>query len=360
MGLGVSVYPERVDVDAIVQYLGRAGTLGYSRVFSCLLSAEGGRAHVVERFSPVARAAHEASMALTLDVSPVVFERLGISPDDLSFFCDLGANAIRLDEAFTPREVAALTHNPYGLAVELNASTADGTVAAVCACEPDRSRLSACHNFYPQRYTGLSASFMEQESRAAKELGLGVAAFVSSGQPDACGPWPLKEGLPTVEAHRNAPIDLQARHLFATGVVDDVLVSNCFASDDELRSLAALDPATVALGVVPAKGAEAPLFNALLGSSLRVRGDSSPYLLRDSDQRARLAPLGIAPHNTWGLVPGDVAVVNDRGGRYAGELQVVLKAMDNDGTKNVVANVVEEERFLLGYLGPWSGFSLLA
>lgn len=83
-------------------------------------------------------------------------------------------------------------------------------------------------------------------------------------------------------------------------------------------------------------------------------------MLRDSDQRARLAPLGIAPHNTWGLVPGDVAVVNDRGGRYAGELQVVLKAMDNDGTKNVVANVVEEERFLLGYLGPWSGFSLLA
>lgn len=61
-----------------------------------------------------------------------------------------------------------------------------------------------------------------------RQMNLPVAAFISSRQPGAFGPWNVNEGLCTLEMHRDLPIDLQARHLFATGLVDDVLIANCF------------------------------------------------------------------------------------------------------------------------------------
>lgn len=42
--------------------------------------------------------------------------------------------------------------------------------------------------------------------------------------------------------------------------------------------------------------------------------------------------------------------------RYAGELQVALKAMPNSGRTNVVGKIAAEELFLLDYVRPWTKF----
>ena len=51
----------------------------------------------------------------------------------------------------------------------------------------------------------------------------------------------MNDGLCTLEMHRDLPVDTAARHLFATGLVDDVLIANCYASEEELRNLSLLD-----------------------------------------------------------------------------------------------------------------------
>ena len=44
-------------------------------------------------------------------------------------------------------------------------------------------------------------------------------------------------GLPTVEKLRMLPIDLQARMMLATGNIDELLVGNAYATEEELKKL---------------------------------------------------------------------------------------------------------------------------
>ena len=60
-----------------------------------------------------------------------------------------------------------------------------------------------------------------------------------------------------------------------------------------------------------------------------------------------------------GLVRGDVVVVNNESPRYKGELQLVLKDMPDDGTRNVIGTLPAHEQMLLDYLDSWSRFDIL-
>ncbi len=358
MAIGISLYPEHAPFERNAAYVERAAAYGCTRVFSCLLSAEGDRATLAGEFSALSDVCHAHGMDVMLDVAPAVFARVGASPDDLSFFHEAGADGIRLDEGFTGSAVAAMTANTLGLSVELNASTADGTLEAAIACGADPARLLGCHNFFPQRFTGLDLDFFCQESDRFKQEGVRLAAFVSSGVQGAFGPWPGTDGLPTVEAHRGLPLSLQARHLRALGCVDDVLVSNCFATDAELAALAAARPGVVAMAVEPGPSVTDEERD-VLAFSHRVRGDLSPYLFRSTGSRIAFADAPFAPHDTRDLGVGDVVVVNERGGRYKGELQIVRRPMPNDGTRNVVARIEGSETLLMDCLGSWTPFTFV-
>ncbi|MCB7106320.1 MupG family TIM beta-alpha barrel fold protein, partial [Eubacterium callanderi] len=67
--------------------------------------------------------------------------------------------------------------------------------------------IITCHNFYPQRYSGISYEHFEKCSQDIKDLNIKVAAFVSSQEEGTYGPWPVNEGLCTLEIHRDLPID---------------------------------------------------------------------------------------------------------------------------------------------------------
>ena len=57
--------------------------------------------------------------------------------------------------------------------------------------------------------------------------------------------------------HRDLPIEVQAKHLFATGLIDDVIIANAFATEEELRTLAAVSPDILELGVETMAGSSA-------------------------------------------------------------------------------------------------------
>lgn len=299
-------------------------------------------------------------MEVVFDVAPNVFAKLGISYDDLSFFHEIGADGIRLDEPFQPSQVADMTRNPYGLMIELNASCADGILAATLTHDPDRARLISCHNFYPQRFSGLDTAFFERESAIVCELGVNLAAFIGIPRADAFGPWPLREGLVTLECHRELPLDFQARHLSAIGLVDDIIISNCFATEEELASIEQIDRSLVQMRPVADSGLTDNERMVALYPKHKVRGDLSPYLLRSTWSRVEFADLDI-PVRPVGrdLKRGDVVVVNNASPRYKGELQLVLQDMPDDGTRNVVGTLPAYEQMLLDYLDSWSRFGIL-
>ncbi len=406
MALGISIYPEHARPEDTLAYLDRASAAGATRVFTCLLSAEADRATVEGEYRALSDAAHARGMAVTVDVAPSVFSRFGLAADDLSLFqamhvdclrldeaftgeqvaalthngaglsVELNASVndgllpavlfqamhvdcLRLDEAFTGEQVAALTHNGAGLSVELNASVNDGLLPAVLANDPDRRRLQACHNFYPQPYCGLDLGFFEQVSQPFRDAHVPLAAFVGCTDHGAFGPWPLHEGLPTLECHRDLPLDLQVRHLQATGLVDDVLVSDCYPTDRELATVAALDPARVTLRPVLSEEDTDLELEILSGFPHQVRGDLSPYLFRSTMSRVAYAGRAFPAHDTRPLVEGDVVIVNENSARYAGELQIVRRAMPNDGTRNVVGHLGAGERLLLPCLTSWKHFGFL-
>ena len=52
-------------------------------------------------------------------------------------------------------------------------------------------------------------------------------------------------------------------------------------------------------------------------------------------------------------------IVNELYDRYKGELHIVLQDMPNDGRKDVVRHIQEEEQILLDYLDAWRTFKLI-
>lgn len=357
--LGFSIYPEHSTPEQDVEYIRMAGRYGFERIFTCLLSVgDRTKEEVIRDFRVRIDAAHEEGMEVMLDVSPAVFERLGISYDHLDPFVEMHANGIRLDEGFNGAQTSAMTYNRQGLKIELNASTEMGFIENVMTHHPDRKKVVACHNFYPQKYTGLGLAHFNRCNEFIKKHRLTVAAFVSSNAEGAYGPWPVNEGLCTLEMHRGLPLDFQVRHLFALGNVDDILIANAYASEEEMKACAGVNPSVLTFGLLLEKElteTEQAVLDFSEGHV--VRGDMSEYMLRSTWPRVTFAKESIPAENTRDLVRGDVVILNGGYSRYKGELHIVLKDMPNDGRKNVIGRLPEYEHILLDYADPWKPFA---
>lgn len=357
--LGVSIYPEHSTPEKDKAYLSLAAKYGFKRVFTCLLSVNKPADEIKADFSDVIAHANSLGMEVIVDVAPNVFKNLGISYDDLGFFKEIGAAGFRLDEGFNGAIEAQMTLNPYGLKVEVNASNPGMYVNNIMSNKPDKSKLIACHNFYPQRYSGLSFKIFKQNSENLKELGMTIAAFVGSQEEGTYGPWPVNEGLCTLEIHRDLPIDAQARFLFATGLVDDVIIANAYASEEELKRLSQVNPGLLTFGIQLEEGLNDIEKEIIFKFNNFVRGDMSDYMARSTMPRVVYKDADIPAHHTRDLKRGDVIIINNEYGHYKGELHIILKDMPNDGRKNVVGVIPEYELAMLEYLEPWSKFSFM-
>lgn len=358
--LGISIYPEHSTMEKDKQYIELASKYGFTRIFTCLLSVEGKTpSEIREEFSELIGHAHKYNMEVILDVAPFVFENLGISYDNLSFFSEIGADGLRLDEGFNSLNESLMTYNKYNLKIEINSSFGNGYLANIMSHHPKVDNLITCFNFYPQKYSGLSFEHFEKCGNDIRSLNLKNAAFVSSQEPNTYGPWPVNEGLCTLEMHRELPIDVQVRHLFATGLIDDVIIANAYASEKELIEISKCKPCELAFKIdyeIDITDVEKELIYEHLHF---VRGDVSEYMVRSTQPRITYQNADIAPRNTRDLKRGDVIIVNNDYSRYKGELHIVLKDMPNDGRKNVVGRIPQNESMLIDFLKPWRTFAFV-
>lgn len=356
--LGISIYPEKAGFEENLSYLRLAHKYGFKRVFTCLLSVSGNKEKIVREFKDILGEADKLGMEVIADVSPSVFGELGISYSDLAFFADINVYGIRLDMGFSGLEESIMTFNPYGLRIEINMSNGTKYIDNIMSYKPNINNMLASHNFYPHRYSGLSYDHFIKCSKQFKKYGIRTAAFISSNSA-SFGPWPVNEGLCTLEMHREMPITAQAKHLWATGLIDDVIIANCFASEEELRELGELDRDILSFEVELEDNIPETERSIVLDELHFNRGDVSEYLIRSTQSRVKYKGHEFPPFNTPDIKRGDILIDTSLYGHYAGELQLARKDMKNSGKTNVVGRIKAEEHFLLDYVEPWMKFRLV-
>ncbi len=355
--LGISIYPEKSNRAELFDYLERASAAGFSRIFSCLLSIKDSRENVMHDFTEINVRAHDLGFEVVLDCNPRVFDQLGVSYKDLSFFKQIGADGIRLDMGFTGSEESLMTFNPEGLTIEVNMSNDVHYIDTIMDYQPDSTHLVGCHNFYPHNYSGLGLDFFRSCTRRFKSYGLQTAAFVTSQAPDTIGPWPVTDGLPTLEMHRHLPLYLQVEHYISMGDIDDVIISNCYPTQEELDSVAKLPKNLVSFGVVLAEGLPEVERSIVLDELHFNRGDVSENFIRSTQSRVKYRGHHFDVLDAPEIIHrGDVVIESSEYGHYAGELQIARSDMRNSGKSSVVGRIPEEEHFLIDTIKPWQKF----
>ena len=357
--LGISIYPEKSTTEEMKSYIDKMAEYGFSRIFSCLLSVEKSREEIIEDFKDVNLYAKSKGYEIIVDVSPRVFDQLKISYKELSFFKEIGADGLRLDAGFSGLEESIMTFNPYGLKIEINMSNDVHTIDTIMDYQPNRYNLLGCHNFYPHGYSGLSLDYFLKCTKRFRQYGLKTAAFVTSQNDNTFGSWPVTNGLPTLEMHRNLSLCTQIKHMISLDCIDDIIISNCYPSQKELESIKDLDLSLVTFDVqqdiVLPETEEKILYEELHFN----RGDVNEHMIRSTQSRVKYKGYHFDTLHTPEMIHrGDIIIESSEYGHYAGELQIARTDMKNTGMSNVVGRIKEEELFMLDHIKPWQKFRL--
>lgn len=356
--IGVSIYPAKSTFEDDKAYLDLARKHGFTRIFTSLLEIDGDAEEVFHKFKRIIEYGNSIGMETILDINPGLFKQLHISYENLGFFKDLGAAGIRLDIGFTGFEESLMTKNPFDLKIEVNMSSGTKYIENILSYHPKKENFCASHNFYPQKYSGISQSHFEETTALFNKHNLHTAAFVTSKE-GSLGPWPVQTGLCTLEQHRNLHVQTQVTHYRLMGTIEDLLIGNAYATEEELTAMSKAF-------LSPHPNFEIDLIDGLSDVEKKIildeihlyRGDRSEYMIRSTSTRIKYKDERFPAHHTDPIKKGDILICNDEFGQYKGETQVALKDMENDGNRNIVGQLKKESIFLLDYLKPWSTFTL--
>ena len=378
--LGVSVYPEQETLEEIDAYLKMASAHGFTKVFTSMFSIPGDKEEVKSYFKDFTDIAHKYGMKVSGDCNTEFFAKMGASEKDLSIFNEMGIDSVRMDVCYMDERDVTLINNDFGIGVEMSAGFIKPIDSAIEG-GANTSNMVCCHNFYPERYTGADLASTMETNDHWKEKGVKVAIFISSNVQGAHGPWPIQDGLPTLEDHRWISVDDQVRHLIAMNNVDEVLFGNAFASEEEFEAIDKVIketyiqvPKREELGMladfiphgditrIPFKieldKDITDLEKEILYYPTHSAGEYLYYMIRSRWTRVFYKNKEIPARQSDKTMyhRGDVVIVNDNCKHYHAEIQIVLKDMPVDGQRNYLGHIVESEMCLLDHFVSGTNF----
>ena len=375
LSLGVSLYPEQEKRQEIEEYLALAKKYGFTKIFTSMFSVEGSVDEVLTCFKDLCDVAHGFDMQVYGDCNARFFMQVGATADDLSFFKKMGLDVLRLDLMFNDERDVKIVNNKEGLGVQLNASLVD-SVKHIIEIGGNKERIIGSYNFYPLRNTGADDEDIIATNSFFKKEGMKTQIFITSTRKGTHGPWPISDGLPTIEMDRDLPIGLQVRHNLALGS-DELIIGNAFASEEELKEVAdtmkqiyvyAEDRPFYFPGIrdqIPIGDIERIPLKIDLDEGV---SDVEKSLLFEFNKHNVSEYIHTIIRSRWGRfdfkpVPipvrncdkeyfenGDVLILNDGVPRYKGEVHIARKKIRNDGSTNYAGRIKEEEMFLLDLL----------
>lgn len=314
---------------------------------------------------------------------------------------------LRLDDGFTPEDMACLQKKYPAKTLVLNASAVrEGQLQAMEDAGVVLSRVEALHNFYPHPHTGLAEAWFKRQNDLLHRYGIPAGVFIAS---HAGRRGPLFAGLPTLEKDRYRPAALSAWHARLLGA-DALFFGDDGPTEEELGALARVEPDIVTLDLVTEQ--RTPLHAILETHIYETRPDEAEEVIRTTNSRKlwhdiplpadrtikktsagswqpaantscsacpttvasatvplpygednRVAPVGgegrMFQHPARGqaaqspsslLSAGTVTLDTDDYGRYKGELEITLTELPPDSRTLVLGRIPAEELFLLPYL----------
>lgn len=383
--LGVSLYPEQEKIEDIDNYLALASKYGFTKVFTSMFSVDGTKEEIIEYFKKFTSIAHKYGMVVSGDCNGMFIEKMGASEKDLSVFKEMGIDILRMDFSFRDERDAILINNKEGIGIEMSTSFIDVIEKAI-ANGANPSNITTCHNFYPQRYSAPTLEAINKLNNYWQEKQIKCAIFISSQEKGTHGPWPVSDGLPTIEEHRNMSIEAQLKHCISLKNIDEVIIGNAYASEEEFKKIAeVMEKAFINIPRNDAMGFMADLMphGDITRIPLKIKldenitdlekevlfkfpihndmGDCLNYMLRSRMTRFIYKKASIPARETDRKLytRGDVVIVNDNLKHYGGEVQIVLKDMEVDGQRNLLGRIAEEEMILLDQLGAGDVFTFM-
>ena len=370
--LGVSLYPEQETIEEIDNYLKLASKYGFTKIFTSIFSVPGTKEEVINYFKNFTAIAHKYGMKVSGDANTDCLKKLGADENNLEVINEMGIDVLRMDVCYMDKRDVTLINNKYGVGIEMNA----GFVSAIDkAIEngANPNNLSVCHNFYPQTYTGADLESTMEVNDHWKEKKVKVAMFITSHVKEAHGPWPVHDGLVTIEDHRFMSVADQVRHVLAMDNVDEILFGNAFASEEEFKEVADVMK-EVYIHVEPFKECGEMLANFLPHGEIKRLplkiefeegvtdiekevlyyqthqvGEYINYMIRDRWTRIfyKKADIPCRAVSKEYFEKGDVLIVNNNLEYYKAEIQICMKPMKNDGQRNLIGHISKDALCIL-------------
>ena len=356
MAKGISVFLGMdISLEDNLKLVDLASKHNYDRLFTSLHIPEADYTTIIKEFKSLVKFAKERGFIVIADISPIGFEFLNNKERDLKKLKESGVDVLRLDFGFSLEEISKMTHNKDGIRIELNASTfTEKILDEFDKCNPNYSNITACHNYYPRKNTGISIEKFIDKNKMLKERGIEISAFIPSLKGRR---GPIYEGLPTIEKHRDINPYISARELFLLGS-DNVFFGDSMPSQDEIISVGSIDDKIVELRVE--KFYEGTIENRYFNSILTNRDDGAEDVIRAVEGRRKVNKGEIIEaNNCIKRERGMVTVDNEGYKRYMGELQIIKRELEEDSRVNVIGKIVEEDMILLKYIDDSSKFRLL-
>lgn len=344
MQLGISLYTS-VDKALTFRTMDKAKEKGMHIAFSSLQIPEEQHLDVLERFHSLQQYAVSSDIRIFTDISKHTTETLHLqSLLDLKRY---GVEYIRLDAGFTSEEMKELSREFH---IVVNASSSEDTLKEVLE-QCDSTRICACHNYYPEPYTGLSLEYVQERNTFFHQHGIQTMGFIP-GNHHLRGP--LYEGLPTIESHRWDKENIVKNVLeLRNAGTDIVLIGDIDVQDADWDVLGDLQQDVLKVPVHCIQ----PL-DSYLSLVHHDRKDHSAWMFRSVESR-QLQIEQIVPFHTAERVRGSICINNQTFGRYAGELSIAKKDMPADERVNVVGYVSVGTMKLLDLTDSTTGIQMI-
>lgn len=332
--LGISSYFKDLDYD----YLERASKIGAKYLFTSLHIPEEDLSQLDQELPRFLKNCKEFGLELVPDISPATFEKLGVEANDYKALKDLGFTALRLDYGFDDFEVVKTLLNDFELMLNASVVNEDYIIAAKAA-GVDFTNISMLHNFYPKTETGLSFDYFNTMNQAFIRHGIKIMAFVPG---DLLKRFPLYEGLPTVEQHRQKNPYVASVELIHKYGISDILIGDSKAHDSTLQYMQDyMEHSIMTLPVVLTdRGKET------LKETYSVRKDLSENVVRLLKERVPGIP--VLDNNV--RLRGSITIENELSGRYSGEIQLTKKDFPMDARTNVLGFIHPDYVELVDYI----------
>lgn len=240
---------------------------------------------------------------------------------------------LRLDFGFSFEEIAKLSKKTD---LAINASTVTlGFLNELKKSNVNLEKITAIHNYYPLEYSGLAEDFFVSQNKMIKDFGMKVGAFVP-GNGQLRGP--VYKGLPTLEEDRyknpyQVFVNLQRK--FDLDLI--LLAEDTLNADKEYI----IKFAKQNILTLPATFKDE--YKNLEG--IKVRPDISDYLIRNERDKKE-----VIPSNPQMIKRGDVVILNDLSGRYAGEIEIIKKDLNISQERNIIGRVDKNYENIIDYI----------